>query len=355
MINLKKNLNFILASTLLLSSFACTTPTNTSTDKKDSTTVDNKNNSTTPSTNVQSNLSTKLTFTQKQNGVENPVGPEDIKSIVVNGVTIPASEIVIKSGFSTKAEASSDYQVTYEGAGKYTVLNKKTTQAIENNAIIAFNLLNSKDPIALPILKGVLDGNLRITYDIATGTFFGGITKEDGTIDNTKPVFKSSSDGKLVITEPSGNQNTFDKAKLSESTNLPTPQKTVTLTKEEVQKQTEEVKANVSSESPIANYIGLWLYNGLGQKIILTLKDKGQNKFQASATVAGELYSGEGEYNPNGKNDTLTLKVDKDQMHIEVAKVGDNALTLTLKSTSNQKLKPFQGAPVNLNRVRVAE
>lgn len=296
-----------------------------------------------------------VTLSMKADGAANPVGPEDLTSVVVAGVTIPASEIQFKtSPFKTQAESSSDYQVAYEGAGKYHVVNKKTGKVLENRALIVFNLVNAKDPMIVPVLQGILENNVKMTIDLATGNIFGGITRPDGTVDDTKAVFKIGTDGKMTVTEPGGKQSVFARND-SSSTNLPDPENVVELTAEEVQAQLGSVAAEIPAAGPIVDYVGLWLYSGLGQKIISQLKDVGENKFSGSVTINGTAYSGLGDYNPAGKNETLTLKVATDSMHIEIAKVGNNALTLTLKSTSNEQYKTFQNVPVNLQRVRVTD
>ncbi|MFN8672195.1 MAG: hypothetical protein U0457_08980 [Candidatus Sericytochromatia bacterium] len=354
-----------LVSLFLLSSIivSCNAPTTIMKDNNtNSNVVDNKTtskieNSAIPNqaTPVKLNKATTITFTQKEGKTENPIGPENISSVVVNGVTINSADIKIKtSSFTTKAVNSSDYEVTYEGAGKYSILNTKTGDIIENKAIIAFNLLNAKDPAIIPILSGVLDNNLKMTYDLASGSFYGGIKKEDGSIDNTKPVFKVNLDGKLIISDPDGKQTTFDRKNLSTSTNTPDPEKTISVSKEEIKKQIDEVSNQVLPTSPIADYVGLWLYQGLGQKIILSMKDIGNSKFEASTTILGEKYTGQSTYNADN-NSELILDVPQDSMKIKVVKIGNNSLQLSLLSTSNVKFKLFQGAPVNLNRVRTTD
>lgn len=347
---MKKNIEKLAATLLVTAIFTgCTTEIPASNTKKETKVTETTNDK------VVTNQQIQMLLTAKKDGVENPIGPEDISSVVVGGVTIPASEIVIKSSpFATKAESNSEYQVVYEGAGKYNVVNQNTGKVLQNRALIVFNLLNAKSPAILPVLQGILENNIRMTMDFSTGNVYGGVSKEDGTIDDTKPVFKIGTDGKMTLTQPDGTQTVFSRNDAN-ATNLPDPEKTVTLSAEEVKKQVGEISGEIKADSPIVSYIGLWLYEGLGQKIIFQLRDSGQNKFDASATVADKKYTGQGNYNPTGRNDTLTLKVAEDQMHIDVSPVGSNALTLTLKSTSSANLKTFQNVPVNLQRVRIAE
>lgn len=346
--NIIKSLSLVLITAFINGCTATTVVTSPNTDTK--TPTQNSSQATNP---VTQNNSYSVSLSSNMNGVENPIGPENLQSIQIDGVTIPASEIKFGSGFSTKA-TSSDYEVTYEGAGKFSVVNKSTGKVLQNRALIIFNLLNSKTPLILPILQGIFENNIKMSIDLATGNIFGGVQKEDGTLDNTKPVFKIGTDGKLTISNPDGKQEVFSRNDAN-STNLPDPEKTVTVTTEELKKQFDEVVSQTSQTSAIANYVGFWLYEGLGQRIYLQIKDAGQNKFDASATVAGKKYTGQGTYNPTGKNDTLTLKVPDDQMHIEMQLLGANALQLTLKSTSNNDVKTFVGVPVNLQRTLLAQ
>lgn len=298
-------------------------------------------------------LKTNLTLTKRAGSAANPIGPEELASVMIDGVTIPASAIVFeKSGFAVQAETSSDYKVVYEGAGKYYVMNASTGKVLENRALIVFNLLNAKDPLIVPVLKGILDDNIKMTIDLSTGNIFGGVRKEDGTLDASQPVFRIGTDGKMTVTEPGGKQSVFSRND-ADSTNLPDPEAVVELSAEEVRQQVASVSSEVPATSAIADYVGLWLYQGLGQKIIVQMKDLGQAQFESSVTLNGTPYAGQGSYDPDGTNETLQFIVASDDMHVKIAKVGNNALTYTLVSTSNQKYKPFQNVPVSLQRVRV--
>lgn len=297
---------------------------------------------------------TNLTLTQKDGEAANPIGPEDLTSIMIDGVTVPASDITFeKSPFTVQADTGSDYQVAYQGAGKYTVVNKTTGKVLQNRSLIIFNLLNAKDPLVVPVIQGILENKIKMTIDLSTGKIYGGVQKDDGTLDDTKAVFTIGTDGKMTVTEPTGKQSVFTRNDAS-STNLPEPDTVVDLTADEVRQQVASVSTEVPATSAIADYVGLWLYQGLGQKIIVQMKDLASSSFEASVTVNGTLYAGQGSYDPLGKNETLTLKVPTDEMNVNIAKVGNNALTYTLVSTSNQNYKVFQNVPVNLQRVRVA-
>ncbi len=298
---------------------------------------------------------TAVTLTMKEGSSANPVGPEDLSSVVIDGVTIPASQIEFRTtAYKTQAETSAEYQVAYEGAGKYYVLNKTTGKVLENRALIVFNLLNSKGSMVLPILQGILDNNLQMTIDLATSNIFGGIKKEDGSLDSTQAVFKIGTDGKMTVTEPSGKQTEYGRND-SNVTNLPAPDKVVELSSEEVKAQISEIASEVPATSPIATYAGLWLYQGLGNKLIAQLKDVGDNKFTAGVKIDGTDYSGQGAYSPTGKIDSLMMDVATDDMKFEIKHEGTNYLSLTIKSTSNEKYKTFQNAPIFLDRVRVVD
>lgn len=84
------------------------------------------------------------------------------------------------------------------------------------------------------------------------------------------------------------------------------------------------------------------------------MKDIGNSKFEASTTILGEKYTSQSTYNADN-NSELILDVPQDSMKIKVVKIGNNSLQLSLLSTSNVKFKLFQGAPVNLNRVRTTD
>ncbi|MEK7432109.1 MAG: hypothetical protein AABZ74_03165 [Cyanobacteriota bacterium] len=341
-----KNLSSLLLSSLVICS--CSQPTAiTLRDNSETKNPVVSDTSTTPSSTDKAKeealVTNNVQLTQKINGIDNPIGPENIESVEVAGKIINVSDIkIVKSTFSTKADTNT-LGLEYLGNGNFKLSSNSELSKL-NSLVLKFNLLNSKNPLILPLLKGFAD-NIRASYDPSTGNLFGGTLNKDGLIDKNKPVF--SSDGnKFTIQEAEGKESVFDTGILVKSQELPKPEQEKSLSLEAKSESYKKVENNTKPVNSFSSYVGLWVFSGFGQKIVVNVTDLGKGAFSAKTKIDKE-YSANGDYAEGAES--ITAKASG--LVFDLKLVGNNQLKLTLKESKIKQVASFNGISVNLDRV----
>jgi hypothetical protein len=347
-------LSFLLCSIYVSS---CTTPSNVknidTTKKSEKIVVESKEES------INSLKETNVQFTQKIDGIDNPIAPEDIKSIEINDKIIDIKNIKISTEkFTTKATSEENF-IQYLGSGKFKfnlvglkILNSK-------NTTIKFNLASNK-LVSFPLLKDIFDNNIRISYDSSNNKVYGGIFNNDGSINKTKPIFFIENN-KLIVQESDGKETVFD------SKDFTKPEKVSNMNQKHVDGQIEKINTSVNTPSPFYPYVGSWKIDFLAkdfnipgynneskQRLTVTFNDLGNLKFKSltkSFDVSGSAVSAD--YTSEG---SYTAPIESFVAFIagsdwEVKLIGENLLSAKLKATLLTQYKPFIGFTFQLTRV----
>jgi len=347
-------LSFLLSSMYVSS---CTTPSNVksieTTKKSESVVVESKEES------INSLKETNIQFTQKIDGIDNPITPEDIKSIEIDNKIIDIKSIDISTTkFTTKAIEEGRF-IQYLGSGKFkfnlaglTILNSKST-------ILKFNLASSRS-VSFPLLKDIFENNIRISYDSSNNRVYGGIFNNDGSINKTKPIFFIENN-KLILQESNGKETIFD------SKDFTKPEKVSNMNQKHVDGQIEKINTSINTPSPFYPYVGSWKIDFLAkdfnipgynnqskQRLTVTFNDLGDSKFKSltkSFDISGSAVSAD--YTSEG---LYTSPIESFVAFIagsdwEVKLIGENLLSAKLKATLLDQYKPFIGFTFQLTRV----
>jgi hypothetical protein len=297
----------------------------------------------------------KLLLTQKNaQGEINPVVPEDLESITINGKVYKAADIKIEKGMNTKA---SDYLLKFVD-GKFVI--QGTDGDVQLN--ISFKLKDTTNPIILPDFAiASLTGDLRVEVEKNDKGevigFKGGINK-DGGIDPSKPMFKFDPvTGKLDVIAD-GQKSTFilELADVKTELKIKTDAVKTELTPEELKAAQEGILIGLLS--PGAAFVGKWKYNDiLGTSLRLTLREGSANTLNYSAKIGQAIqnfsgdFSGNVKYSSAGVNSlNIESAVNGKNIKGKIDLVGDNSLNFTLNSSEISQLASFAGQSVNLSR-----
>lgn len=356
--NFYKSACFALTSTILLSQFACSTPTNPQSNTVN--TTDQK----TSGTNIQPGTYEKDTVTVTQpnaflltqknnNGTVNPVVPEDLKSVTINGKVIAASSISLnKAKFSTKA--TGDLTLSFKD-GKYVIEGISDDTQLN----ISFQLNDSTTPVTLPnTTLAKLSGDLRVEITRnesgeVTG-FTGGINK-DGSIDPSQPVFSFDNSTKTLIVIGNGNKTTYS---VEETQTELTVNSKSSEAVQNTQSTATELVGSVSKPSPVAPFVGKWKFNALTAIGKLAISQNGSGTIGYSASIENSKPAFKGAFNGSvNYTETSTVNsldisstVNGKSIKGNIQITGDNSLTLTLSATDETAVKPFIGVPLTLER-----
>lgn len=311
------------------------------------------NPSTSEQTPVTETVETELILTEEVNGVENPITPEQMDSIEVDGQVIAQDDIEIVTGdFSTQqARAEASAKAKYEArtiAGiKQSILkiSRLKKNAKIKSLLIKFRSRSGENhdiQIARleELLKKQKDKAFRIKVK-QNGTVVGGSAKNDGSLDEQETKFKANKE-KIEIFEK-GEKKTFSL----------TGEGSAESTEQATEEEQAELEANALS--PIALFVGKWRAELLGKSVLAELSDEGNGRIGGTATVDGQSYSASADYtmsagqtselevvaqNPLGG--TLTFQANVEQQ---------NTLTLKLiDADNNPQVTPFLNIPVSLKR-----
>lgn len=347
-----KSVSLSIASAILITQLGCSTPS----------TPNNNNNSTgtQTGTNTQTNTNTQVSvtqnsflLTQKDDKGTNPVVPEDLESVTINGKVFTAADISLsKDAFKTMATGDiklmfKDGRFVLEGASGDTELN------------ISFKLKNSTLPVTLPNMTlAKLSGDLRVelirnSAGEVTG-FTGGMNK-DGAIDTSMSVFSFDNATKTLVVIQAGMKTTYS------LDDVKTELKVTNKTEAKVEDQTKEaqtVAGNVNKPSPAAPFVGMWKFGALTAKGKLTLRQAGTGSMSYSSSIENSVPSFKGSFNGNatyseGANvDSLDISstINGQVVKGNVKLNGNNSLIFTLTQTDTAEMKSFVGIPLTLER-----
>ncbi|MFN8576120.1 MAG: hypothetical protein U0354_04625 [Candidatus Sericytochromatia bacterium] len=356
---LNKYLRFALSTALILSVVACTTPTTTpsnSTDSKPKTVVDNKTNSTTTEKKDEK-LLTLDRFTLKvddSSGAKNPITPEDIDYLELNGTKVLAKDIVL---VQAKADLSKGL-VRFIGSGNY-VFNPTTN----NKDILNVKFKKSDKVSTIPLLKKGFsikdDDNEQIIYSVEgveTAYFLYGAYVVFSPTLNQASYYGYGIAASMDFTKNEftfGNANSPKKYNLDDfvSSNNPTGTEVTADTK----KQLEDIKTQSQNtkKNPFDPYVGVWKLNYLDSNFICTIRKLGTNDFVITSIINNKTFSSKGNYNTTSeKLEFVDFKssFNNESFSARINMVNDNNLKLTLLSSDSNDLKTFLNLPFSLTR-----
>ncbi len=298
-------------------------------------------------------LETDFILTQKSDGVENPITPERIQSIQIDGKTVSSSEIqIVKGDFATQ-QSGGDLQVQYVldqngniNVGVFRILSrlgaigKVTVTYLDGDQSKTFSFSANANQTGAGKKQ-----NLRLTVQ-ADGTLVGGVAAADGTLDKDKPVFRTTAEQKLEVLSPDGSIEVFD---LTQG-QFDAPQKQT-----QTGNERDELLKEVGSISTINLFVGNWFADLLGKKIKIKVRDGGGGSINGTASLDGKSYSAKGTYEVSASQpNNLALKgsaAGSADVSFDVKLSGANSMTLTLTDANGETvLEPLVGLSFSLNR-----
>jgi hypothetical protein len=364
----KKYLSFALSTALILSVVGCTTPTtnpSNSTDSKTSTAVDNKNNSTTTDKKDKKilNLDRFTMQVEDSSGAKNPLTPEDIDYLELNGTKVMAKDIVL-------VQAKSDLSkglVKFIGSGNY-IFNSTTN----NKDILNVKFKKSDKIMTIPILKKGFsiktdqynfynEDNSFFVYDIEgyeAGYQFGANNLILSSSKNTASY--SGQYGTVLIdfntnefTTYSGIDGAAKKYNLNDFVSSDNPKGTevtadVIKQLEDIKKQFQNVKKN-----PFDPYVGVWKFNYQQSNLICTIRKSGANDFLITSIIGNKTFSSKGNYDATKeKLEFVDFKssFNNESFSARIDMLNENNLTLKVISSDSNDMKNFLYVPFSLTR-----
>lgn len=350
-----KTLSLIIASTVFLSQVGCST-TSTVQTSPPTNNVSNSNNQSNQNTNVQAQTSMSFLMSQKDNsGVANPILPQDIDSVTINGQVYNSSDIVLSktdSSFAVKAEGT--IKLSYKN-GRFVVEGLSGDTQLN----ISFKLKGSQLPLTLPNMTlANLTGDIRVeAIRDASGNvtgFSGGLNK-DGKLDTSNTIFQYDTvNNNLTIVGSNGTKTTY------QMNDTKTEVKVDSKKEEKIsepQKEAEKINQNVSKPSPVTAFVGAWKANLLGMADVkLNLRKSGNTSIGYKADISTKDYkgtfNGDVAFSETSTVNKLDISSSSEGKAIKgnISLAGDNQLTLTITETEINEVKPFLNIPVTLQR-----
>lgn len=371
-----KSVSLIFAVIMLSSQLSCSTPVAS---KNITTNVSNSTGSSPAKPDTQTGSQVSFLLTQKdEKGISNPIVPENIESITVNGNTYKSTDFkIIKGNNNFSVKSWSGYWTYANGKWFWTWVwtndNKTYTISSENtlpfsvketsggNELnISFKLKGANSFITLPNeIFQKLGNDIRIEANKNDSGeivgFSGGINK-DGNLDQSKPVFQSDfSTNTFVILQPDGNKISY---KLDD---LDINLKIDSRTEEKVnnpEKQIKDLTDKVQKPSAATPFVGAWKSEVLSLKSKLVLKITGESKIEYSSTIENSLplfkgtFLGNAGFSENSSINSLSIEstINGSAFKGKLVLSGDNFLTLTITETSASELKNLLNVPFNFQR-----
>jgi hypothetical protein len=347
---LNKSLSFTIITCFALSQIGCSTPT-TSPAKTDTNLPAGTTGTTT--TNNQTPIERSILLTQKtSDGATNPIVPEDLDSVIVNGQTIKASEIgIAKNGFQTKAAT---YSLKFIN-GKFVIRSSEGDVDFK----ISFKLKNAADYVILPELAQLASGDLRVEFKTdASGKIIGitGGVNNNGVLDPSKPMFNFDPvTGKLEVIS-NGEVRTVEVTDEKTELKVKTEPVKTKLNQDELKKKQDEV--NVKKPSAAAPFVGKWTYSdAIGTSIKLQIRDTQNNEISYSSQVKQLItkldggFNGKVKYTDEGSN-TLSFEsaVNGKKISGKLELVGDNSLSISFGQIEATEFAQISGQKINLSR-----
>ncbi|MFN8576547.1 MAG: hypothetical protein U0354_06795 [Candidatus Sericytochromatia bacterium] len=353
----QKNLVLALSTILISSTVGCTnTISNTAPNTNPAVTADSKKDLAKPdkaSKEEELNLDSFELETEDDSGIKNPISPEDIDYLELNGTKIMSKDIVIATSKSDLTKGV----LRFGGAGIYYFTPTK-----ENKDILNVKFKKSNIVATIPILKP----SFSIKATATNGYFFTGVGGTGLTfiIKNGNPVYVAGKNGnssfiidmeKNTFSYSNGtNEKTFS---LNDIISKDSP--TGTSITEATKVQLEAIKKQVDKGAKVSlyPYIGVWKLNLFsyygGLPLIFTIRRTAVDAFSITSIINNNTISTTGKYdNKQEKLDSISFEqtFGKESFKAKVAIVSENNLTLTIISAEGETLKSFVGTPIPLTR-----
>lgn len=321
---------------------------NTSTSNSGKTTTDSTNTSVTATEKTQ----TQFILFKDDNGVSNPVTPDQIEYLQLNGTKILAKDIQI---VKTNDKLTGD--VRFNGSGNYSF-----DQTTNNKDILVVKFVGSDKEQTIPLFKPGNEGftvkandstsyQFRLVFN-ADGSV-SGVT--DSTVNGTTTsnnAFTVSSSGFTYYNADGSavSGSLSDLSQTSQNISVTNANPSVVLQQVITQLQDKQHKTSVDG------YIGIWSKTILGSSVSVSFRKSGSKKFKISTLVAGKTFSSEGQY-PDGETPASDLTVDAtvggNSVKVKIENPSENVLKFTLLSSDLESAKPFMNIPVELDRVLI--
>ncbi len=311
---------------------------------------------------LEDDVTMDLILTEEVEGVENPITPEQIESVEVDGEVVSTREIDVETGAFTTAQAKDSKKLSVKaravkkGGKALPILRIKKTKTLQaasaRDVKIKFkSRLGQSRTIQLLRLKALRDLEKQRMLRILAkqnGEVVGGASDDDGQLDPRVLRFKMNLKNRFELLK--------ERQKLVFNPDTPLPEdgeaqeeSSAPVTDEETQ------EFEVQSISPIAAFVGKWRANLLGKSILASLSDEGNGRIGGTATVDGQSFSAAAEYTLSEDTpDTLQVAAQSPTgtaLTFEASVQEQNTLTLKLVDAGNDpQITPFLNIPVALKR-----
>ncbi len=242
--------------------------------------------------------------------------------------------------FENDNNEQKDPKVTQNSSGQFTV---DFTADEFKNFIMSFNLTNPKSSVIVPYFDTLAGETLRAQINknekgeiISVVT---GVAKADGSLDTTKPyvVMENTTDGIPKLTLNQDGKSTIISISLEKDEPI-------------IEKNQNPSEVNVQKITAVNNFIGYWIYNGFGKRILLEFRNAGNNTFSLHTTVGGDNYVGTGPYPEKVESLEVNSTYNKEFLKANLKVLNGNQLSLTLLDAGDKTLLQYKGLPLTLNR-----
>ncbi|MBC7473638.1 MAG: hypothetical protein H7263_05055 [Candidatus Sericytochromatia bacterium] len=351
-----KAISLTIGSVIVMAQLGCSTPASTSTGQVKST----ENNSSVVTDNKKVIVAqNSFLMTQKDaSGISNPIVPEDLESIKINGKIFTTSDIsVIKTSFKVKDTGNltisyKDSRFFIDGATDSTMLD------------ISFKLKNVDYPINLPSFTlAKISGDLRVEItknDAGQITSVKGGVNNNGALDTNQPVFSYDVSAKtFTLTSPNGEQTKYMVDDVTKNLNVDTKVEEK-LTKEQAKSQIDTTAQDVKKPTIAAPFVGKWKYSILGYKVAIKLREGAEQgkmdfsgNFSSSAQNFNSSFNGVANYLADSSNVNSLLvntNVSDVKLKVKVELQGDNSLLFTLTESNKTELAGIVNIAMPLER-----
>jgi len=278
------------------------------------------------------------------NGASNPVTPEQLVSIKLDGKAIAPASILLPGSASADAfaqaktrqsEALKIFQgqtvAIFGGNGAYTFVLPRS----DKNSVLEIQLKGQAQPYQLIRFANLSRGTFVLAPDGSIDGGFntrGGFSTKaegDGVLDALEDIFTNTASyyalagfaissfahfyqaeqGQVTVTTQDNHELVFEPAAPAE------PVSDTPISDEQEQQAEQEVTADVGANlSPLLGYVGDWtlesdLIKALipGGELTLSLAQTGSDTYRGTARVAQGSYSGESKVSGGGDTSTLNL------------------------------------------------
>ncbi|MBF2054652.1 MAG: hypothetical protein IGS03_14495 [Candidatus Sericytochromatia bacterium] len=289
-------------------------------------------------------------------GIENPITPDQIEAIEIDGESYSASDLELEEGSFAVLQSKQrsfrlNYKVVQMGNKKayaYRIMRQRGTSRPSNADAVNFLYRHpDKGRQMIQLLSGrqLLDELRRLRLlQRKDGTIIGGSPDRNGLLDrnalrfkilnNRLEVFKA---GKKQLIDPQAPPENFS------------PEQGENASEMELQ------SLDLPPISPVGLFVGEWTLSLLGQELMVNIQESGVGQMRASTQFNDQSFSGTASYDPNeAQTDQLQLSARGpagETIGFEARVQENNQLKLQLTDTASiQELAPFASAALVLKR-----